>query len=70
MANIDVQAAAKPLDAWATWTFLAGIGLLGLGTSLAILAVAVPALLIPGVILLDAALTLLAVSGILRVLPG
>ncbi|MBX6365768.1 MAG: hypothetical protein IRZ00_18115 [Gemmatimonadetes bacterium] len=54
---------------WATRAFLAGISALGLGMAFALLGVNIPAFFLPGIVLIDVALTLLAVSGILRVLP-
>ncbi len=66
----DVVAATPgdPLATWSGWTFLAAILALALGTILVILGVNTAGLVMPGVYILELALVLLAVTGILRVL--
>ena len=60
--------AAEPLAHWAQLAFLAGVLALALGTIVAILGVNAAGVLLPGVYILELALVLLAVTGILRVL--
>ncbi len=66
--DIAPTAAVHPLGAWSFRALLAGIGLLGLGTILVILGVDAGGLVLPGVGVLDAALLLLAASGVLATL--
>ena len=61
--------AGEALDARATWTprvFLAGLALLLAGTLLVVLGVLAPGALLPGIVILDVAMLLLAAAGILR----
>lgn len=63
--------ASKGIDAQAVWTprvFLAGLTLLVLGVLLVVLGVRAPGALMSGIVILDVALLVLAVSGILRAL--
>ncbi len=64
----DPMVARDPLGVWSTWSFLAAVLALALGTILAILGVSTAGLLLPGVYVLELALLLLAVTGILRAL--
>ncbi len=66
--DVVAGTAGDPLAAWSRWIFLAGILALALGTILVILGVNAAGLVLPGVYILELALLLLAVTGILRVL--
>ncbi len=67
-AESSAGVAAEPLPRWADWSLLAGVLALALGTILAILGVNAAGLLLPGVYILELALALLAITGILRAL--
>ncbi|HET9982703.1 MAG TPA: hypothetical protein VFQ38_03925 [Longimicrobiales bacterium] len=70
MTTSNAAAPVSPTPtAWATRAFVTGMSALGLGMAFALLGVNIPAFFLPGIVLIDLALTLLAVSGILRVLP-
>lgn len=58
----------RPLDPWAARALLLGLALLGLGTIIVILGVQASGLLLPGVVVLDVALLVLAASGILAII--
>ncbi len=66
--DVAQTATVHPLGAWSVRVLLAGIGLLGVGTVLVILGVDAGALVLPGVAVLDAALLVLAASGVLATL--
>ncbi len=65
--DASLAVAPRPLGAWAGRAVLLGIALLGLGTILVILGVRASGLLLPGVVVLDVALLVLAGSGILAI---
>ncbi len=60
--------ATDPRAVWAPRVFFPGLALLVLGTLLVVLGVLAPGALLPGVVVLDIALVLLAAGGILRAL--
>ncbi|HEX9109361.1 MAG TPA: hypothetical protein VF832_19095, partial [Longimicrobiales bacterium] len=60
------MATADPRALWAARVFPAGLALVVLGMVLVILGVRAPGILLPGVVVLDVALVLLAAGGILR----
>jgi len=70
MSEGDVAPATDgdPLAVWSGWIFLAAVATLALGTILAILGVGTAGLLLLGVYILDLAMLLLAVTGVLRAL--
>lgn len=61
-------ATAGPLAAWTPRVFLSGLLALALGTICVVLGVLVAGTLIPGIVILDLALVLLAASGVLAVI--
>ncbi len=67
-SDVAEATTTHPLALWAERALLAGIGLLGLGTILAILGVNAGGLVLPGVIVLGVALLVLAASGVLAAL--
>ncbi len=66
--DVAPAAAVHPLGTWSVRALLAGIALLGVGTILVILGVDAGGLVLPGVGVLDAALLVLAASGVLAAL--
>jgi len=66
--DVARETAGDALAVWSAWSFLAAVLALALGTVLAILGVSTAGLLLPGVYILELALVLLAVTGVLRVL--
>ncbi len=66
--DADPTVARDSLGLWSVWSFLAAVLALALGTILAILGVSTAGLFLPGVYILELALLLLAVTGILRAL--
>ncbi len=65
--DASTAVAPRPLAAWAARGVLLGIALFGLGTILVILGVRAAGLFMPGVVVIDIALLVLAASGILAI---